>query len=278
MQSNESIADLAALPDGGFVVAGTKSLAFGTNSRGVLEYFGAPPVYLRLETLEHRSYMTGIVTLPGGDVLVSGGFGSLAIPFGPVVAAANQGCVRIAANGTFVPAPAAGLVDDASAFPNGDRLLIGRMNVGSVHLVGRLTTPCPATASVGGVGCTGSGGANVLAARDLPWLGGVCTSIATGMPATGLALEVLGLGTAATPLAAILPQGQPGCTLLVTPDVLAAHVPNAGTVMTSLAIPNAAALVGATLHQQVVALELAAGGAITALTATNRLTLTIGSF
>ncbi|MBL8751952.1 MAG: exo-alpha-sialidase [Planctomycetes bacterium] len=277
LQLNESIVDIAALPDGGMVIAGTRSLFYGTNSRGVLEYIGASS-YLRLETLENRSYLTGLVPLPGGDVLVSGGFGSLAIPSGPVVATANQGCVRLAASGLFVPAPAMGYGQDAAAFPNGDRLVVGGLWGSGVHFVGRLTTPCPATASATGAGCSGSGGANVLTARELPWLGGWCTSVATGMPAQGLALEVRGLGTATTPLASILPQGQPGCSLLVTPDLLTAYVPNGGSVAVSFAIPNVAALVGASLHQQVVALEIAAGGVITALTATNGLSLTIGAF
>jgi hypothetical protein len=277
MQSNESIADIAALPDGGFVVAGKKSLFFGTNSRGVLEWNGTTN-YFRLETQEPRSYLTGIVPLPGGDLLVSGGFGTLAFPFGPVVATANQGCVRVTPNGAFVSSPSAGYCYDAAAFPNGDRLLVGLPTAAGVHLVGRLTTSCPATAVVAGSGCSGSGGTNVLAARDLPWLGGVCSSVATGMPAQGLALEVRGLGTAATPLASILPQGLPGCTLLATPDLLEVYVPNAGSVAVSFAIPNVGALVGATLHQQVAVLEISANGTITAITATNRLSLTIGAF
>jgi hypothetical protein len=277
LQPSEGIVDLAPLPDGGVVVAGTRSLFYGTSSRGVIEYVGASTSF-RVESLEHRSRMTGIVRLPGGDLLVSGSFSSLALPFGPVVAVANEGCVRITTNGLFVPAPPLTSVQDADAFPNGDRLLVGGMATGSVNFVGRLTTPCPATASAGGVGCTGSGGLNVLESRELPWLGGVCTSVASGMPLTGIALAVRGLGTAATPLASILPQGLPGCSLLVTPDLLDASVPNAGTVAASFVIPNVTALVGATLHQQVVALELATGGAIAALTATNRLTLTIGSY
>ena len=277
LQPSEGIVGLAPLPDGGVVVAGTKSLFYGNNSRGVIEYVGAFASF-RVESPDHRSRMTGIVALPGGDLLVSGYFDSLAIPSGPVVATATQGCVRMTANGLFVPAPPVGSVNDADVFPNGDRLLVGGVTVGSVNFVGRLATPCPATASVGGAGCTGSGGLNVLTSRDLPWLGGVCTSVATGMPLAGLALAVRGLGTAATPLASILPQGLPGCSLLVTPDLLDAAVPNAGSVAASFMIPNVTALVGATLHQQVVALELGTGGAIAALTATNRLTLTIGAF
>jgi hypothetical protein len=43
-------------------------------------------------------------------------------------------------------------------------------------------------------------------------------------------------------------------------------------------IPNAVSLAGVVLHQQVVPIELSGTGNITALTGTNALTLTIGSF
>ena len=70
----------------------------------------------------------------------------------------------------------------------------------------------------------------------------------------------------------------PGCTLLVSPDLLDLAVPNAGQLALNVPIPSAVALSGAVLHQQVVALELGAGGAITALTSTNALQLTLGNW
>jgi hypothetical protein len=76
----------------------------------------------------------------------------------------------------------------------------------------------------------------------------------------------------------ILPQGVPGCTLLVSPDLLDLYVPAAGVVQTQLVIPNTVALAGGVLHQQVAPIELSGAGSITALTGTNALTLTIGSF
>lgn len=97
------------------------------------------------------------------------------------------------------------------------------------------------------------------------------------MPSNGLALRVLGLTTTSTPLAAILPQGTPGCSLLVSPNLLDLCLPTANTVATSLAIPSTFALANQVLHQQVVALDRTPPGAITALTITNALTLTIGA-
>lgn len=160
--------------------------------------------------------------------------------------------------------------------PDGDVLAGGEGPVSSGLLM-RLTTTCPALATPSGAGCIGSGGANVLTATSLPWIGASFTATATGMPANGLALRVLGITTVSTPLAAILPQGTPGCSLLVAPDLLDLYLLTANTVVTSFAIPNALALATQTLHQQVVALDLSPLGAITALTSTNALSLTIGA-
>ena len=75
-----------------------------------------------------------------------------------------------------------------------------------------------------------------------------------------------------------LPQGVAGCSLAVNPDSLGLLVPSAGTVATQLAIPNTASLVGVVVHEQVLAVGLGAGGAITTFRGKNRLTLTVGAF
>ena len=136
--------------------------------------------------------------------------------------------------------------------------------------------PCPATATGYGAGCTGSGGANVLTATELPWLGGSYRGLATGMPALGFAVSVTGFSALAAPIAAILPQGLPGCSALVSPDVLDIAIPSAGQVATQLAIPPTSSLVGVQFRQQVVPFEGNLAGAVVAITSTNALLLTIG--
>ena len=71
---------------------------------------------------------------------------------------------------------------------------------------------------------------------------------------------------------------EPDRTLLVSPDLLELYVPAGGIVQPQLVIPNTVALAGVVLYQQVVPIELSGTGSITALTGTNALTLTIGSF
>ncbi|HEU4420358.1 MAG TPA: hypothetical protein VFT55_15580, partial [Planctomycetota bacterium] len=219
--------------------------------------------------------VTALTVLPNGDLVAGGEF----------TAAGGVSATRIARwNGTTWSALGSGMnssVDALTTLSNGDLIAGGQFTVaGGVAsaYVAKLTTTCPATAVSYGAGCTGSGGPNVLAATSLPWTGSTFRSVATGMPAPALALGVIGFSTISIPMPAILPQGVPGCTLLVSPDLLDVYVPAVGSVQTQLVIPNTVALAGVVLHQQVVPIELSGTGTITALTGTNALTLTIGSF
>ena len=115
-----------------------------------------------------------------------------------------------------------------------------------------------------------------MAAESLQWRR-LYAAAALGGAAVGL-LIVLGLFPASIPLSSILPQGVAGCSLLARPDLLDLHIPTAGGLQTQIAIPNTVALAGRLLHQQVVPVELGLLGNITAITSTNTLTLTIGSF
>jgi hypothetical protein len=218
--------------------------------------------------------VTGIAALPDGDALVFGSFSTIGGVQAQQLARMDGGSATPTFSTTVTGAYTAGTV----FAPNGE-LLVASAYFATLplHSVARLVSTCPATTIAVGNGCVGSGGPNVLTATSLPWTGATYRATATGTAANGIALGVLGLGTVSLPLAAILPQGVAGCSLLVTPDLLDAHVPVAGTVTTQLAIPNVAALVGQSLHQQFVSLEFAVT-AITALTSTNALTLTIGVY
>jgi hypothetical protein len=103
------------------------------------------------------------------------------------------------------------------------------------------------------------------------------SSVASGMPANGLALVIKGFAPASIPLTAILPQGAAGCSLWTTADLLDVSLPIAGTATAAIAIPNALGLVGRTFFQQVAALELDAAGGLLAVTTTNALAQIIGA-
>lgn len=219
-------------------------------------------------------YVSGLAFLPDGSLMATGHFSNVAGQ--PASGLARWG-------GSSWSGVAPGLQDpraEAIAVrPDGDVVVGGWFVSGGApgnSYIARLQPTCRATAASVGVGCVGAAGTVALAAEQLPWLGGSLRSVATGVPASSIAVEVLGLGALAAPLSSLLPQGLPGCDLLVTPDLLALHLPNGGEVRTAMPLPLAPALVGRSFRQQVVVVEVAA--TITGLSSSNALLLTVGSY
>jgi hypothetical protein len=224
--------------------------------------------------LASSSGFSSLVILPDGDIVVSGWVGTASTPYASV----------LRWNGSTwlgVPSAPSSPVSGLRPLANGDLLACGlSLDIGSgpVGNLARLTTTCPATVATSGTGCSGSAGINTLAATSLPWLGSTFSSTAMGLANLALGVAVLGLSPVSVPLAAIVPQGLPGCALLASPDLLTLDVVVAGTASLTLMIPQAPALVGQSLRQQLVALELGAAGDIAALSSTNALVLTFGAF
>lgn len=267
-----NVTALGVLPNGHVVAAGQALFLFP--ARSVARWNGT--TWAAIDGAAWSPSLpsiAGLAVLPDGDVVVSGAF------FWATVGTA--GIVRWNGSTWSSLATFASGFGPIATHPNGD-LLVGGSTTDVDGIVAdrlaRLTTTCPATAIAAGSGCTGSGGPNVLAATALPWLGGTFAAVATGMPTNGIALDAIGFATTSIPLATILPQGAAGCSLLVTVDALGALLPANGSVRTALAIPTSVGLLGGVLHEQVLPLEFDANGNVTAFTATNRLTLTIGSF
>lgn len=142
----------------------------------------------------------------------------------------------------------------------------------------RLSTNCPATGQTYGTGCSGTGGPLVLTVEALPWVGGALRAVTTGVPNGALAIGVGGLAPAAVPLPSILPQGQVGCELLANPDALYLLLPSAGQVHSEIAIPALPGYATKELFHQVVVLEFGAGSALAAVTSSNAVAVTVGSF
>ncbi|MCA8975581.1 MAG: hypothetical protein KDC98_12735, partial [Planctomycetes bacterium] len=132
---------------------------------------------------------------------------------------------------------------------------------------GILATPCPATAVANAVGCSSSGGANTFATTELPWIGTTFTATGSGLPRSAIVGAVTGFGTNVVALSGLAPQGQPGCDLVATPDAVQLLFTTTGTAVASLPLPQSLALVGTTLHQQLIPIELDAAGNIVAITA-----------
>ena len=137
----------------------------------------------------------------------------------------------------------------------------------------------PAAAVAYGAGCAGSAGQLALSPTTLPYTGTTYTARCTGTSTTTVGLAIYGLTQQAVPLANVLPQGQSGCQLLTTLDLLQLLPLAVGNEFAvNLLIPNAPALVGAVLQQQVAQLQFGAGGVLQSVATSNGLQLTIGSF
>ena len=216
-----------------------------------------------------------LLELPNGDLIVGGAFTTAGGAPAANVARWNGTTWLSLSAGTNGTVNALLLASDGTIWVGGDFTSAGPI---ACSYVARLRPTCPAAASIAGSGCTGSGGANVLTATSLPWAGSIFRSVATGMPANALAVSVASWNTLSIPMPLIFAQGVPGCSLLVWPDVLDLYVPIAGSAAIQFLVPGTPSLVGQVFHQQVVPLELDTAWNIVAITGTNALDLTIGSF
>jgi hypothetical protein len=127
-------------------------------------------------------------------------------------------------------------------------------------------------------GCPSSGGSNTLAATSLPWIGSTFRSRGTGLPALAFVASVFGFSTTTLPLASVLPAGQPGCDLLVSPDGVDFQAITTGTAEYQATVPNVPAIAGLVVHHQMIPFEVDQQLNFVAITATNALRLTVGFF
>jgi hypothetical protein len=265
-------AALAVAGNGDLFVGGTFLTAGGGSAVRVARWNGS--TWSALGTGANAA-VTSLLALPNGELLAGGQFTTI----GGV--AAN----RIARwNGTVwsaFGAGADGTVNTLLQRPLGDVIAGGEFaNAGGTAAgrIAQLQSSCAPAGSSLGTGCSGSGGLNALAVQRLPLLGSSFRARGTGLPAFGIVLAVTGLTSTSLPLSLVFPQAGPGCTLFANGDLIDAVVPVAGTATTGLDIPNNNTLLGLQLFHQHVPLELDLFGNITAVTASNALQVTIGSF
>ena len=268
-----------AVHDGQIIAAGTFTSIAGVAANSIARFDGSTwsPLGSGVSGgISSLGEVTSLAVLPNGDLVAGGTFTQAG------GAAAN----RLARwDGTSWSALGSGVDNRVRALvtvPGGQLAVGGEFNNAGGSTIRRFalyTSTCVATTAVGGAGCAGSGGANVLTAMSDAWIGGNFTARATGLPSSGnvLAIGVYGFSAAAQPLAAILPQGLPGCVLHSTDDILFGYVAAAGTVDTSVAIPDSVLLAGQFFHHQVLPIELDANQVITAVSATNSLVVTVGA-
>lgn len=141
--------------------------------------------------------------------------------------------------------------------------------------IARRATDCPPTIVNSASGCTGSTQPH-LQATDWPFVGGTYRAHCTGVP-LGLIVNAYSDVPTNVVLSNVLANGAPGCTLLGDPVVLETLLPVAGVASCQLAIPANISLAGLTIRHQMLPLEYNAP-LITEISASNALSLTVGSF
>lgn len=271
--SNPSVGVLHTLATGELVVGGNDFWLNGVfGSQNLVRWNGT-------NWSGYGSGVTGavraIATMAGGDLVVGGQFTTI----GGV--SANRIARWNGTNWSAIGSGAGQSVNALSRLSNGDLLAGGaflQMGGQVAPFLARLTTTCPATAQTHGSGCVGGGGPLSLEADGLPWQGTTFRAVCTGLAPGSLAVGVYAFSQVAIPLAAVHPQGVPGCMLLVDDDILLQFLVSAPTVQTAIAIPTTTQLIGASFHHQVVPVETSAAGHVTAITSSNALTLTVGVF
>ncbi|MFY9344221.1 MAG: hypothetical protein WAT39_17145 [Planctomycetota bacterium] len=269
---SSSLLSLCSMGNGDVVVGGLFPNAGGVSADNIARWNGTAWASLGtgLGDVAHS-----LVVLPNGDLVAGGNFPTAGGTTVNHVARWNGSTWSAFGAGTDLP------VHSVAVRANGDLLVGGEFLTASGSMspfFAEITTTCPATAVVGGPGCTGAGGPNVLTATALPWLGSTFRARATGLPPLSFALIASGVTPISLPLSALFPQGLPGCTAWVLADVIEVALPAAGAVTTQVVVPNAASLVGAPFHQQVLPFVFDPSGNLIELTGTNALTMTLGRF
>jgi hypothetical protein len=117
----------------------------------------------------------------------------------------------------------------------------------------------------------------VISADTLPWLGAAFRTTTTGLAANSLCFGAIGFSQVAIPLASLVAEGQPGCTLLAAADIAFVLQSGPGTAHSSFALTNTPALLGVTFYQQTIPLEFGGSGALSAVRSSNALAATIGT-
>ena len=272
-----SVGALAVLANGDLVAAGWFNTAGGISANNIASWNGTAwqPLGAGLTGGANFFGSTALVILPNGDLAAAGNYASWATGVSNDIRRWNGTSWSTFATGIN------GAVWTLLLQPTGELVVGGSFTIAGGNVTGalaRLRTTCPALVASYGAGCSGSGGANVLSAVTLPWLGSTFQALATGLPANSLAVGVLGLNQTLVPLPSLWSWGVPGCSLLASPDRLDLLLPSTGSASGQWVIPDVMSLAGRSLNYQVVPLELDPSGSITAATATNALALTIGAF
>lgn len=275
---NSSVFDLAVRPNGDIVAVGSFTAAGGVAADRCARWTGSAWVAMGAASVD-PSAPHAVVALADGDVVVGHGFhtpgndpdeglsrwngstwSAIGTVSGPATDDVEVWCIAQRANGEIV-------VGGDFRLANG---VISR-NLAAVR------STCAPTAVSYGSGCSSAAGALVLTADTLPWIGASFRATTTGVPAGSICLGVIGLQQIAIPISALLPEGQPGCTLLSSLEALLPLTSGPGTAHSVFALADDPSLIGVPFFQQTLPLGFDSFGAVTSIRSSNALSLVIGT-
>lgn len=268
---------LAVLPNSDVIAVGDFLAAGGFPADRVARWNGAAWAAIPSASND-ASHVAAVLALPNDDFVVGHGFHTPALPDEGISRWTNsswQGLGAFAVATTTVTP----LVLCLAQRLNGELVVGGRFQTvqGTVSpALATIGSTCLPQVQPFGTGCTAAGPLT-LTAEALPWLGAAFRTTTTGIAANSLCIGITGFTAMSVPLAQLLAQGQPGCSLLVSPDFLTVLPIQAGNAHSSLMLANDVALLGMTFHQQTLPLEFNGTGAWIALRSSGALTATIGT-
>lgn len=211
-----------------------------------------------------------------GEILVGGAFTNAGGVFRSRVASING----TSWSGGFGAGTNSNVLGFATA-ANGDVVVVGSFTSagGNAHSrIASIRSSCGPIVTTLGPGCVGSGGPNVLTVTEAPTIGGAFKAKGTGMPAFAFVAAVTGLTSTSVPLSIAFPQAGAGCTLYANADLVDVLLPSGGMVSSEIGVPLNPALTGFQLNHQYVPLEVSPGLSIVAVTASNGVQVTVGTF
>jgi hypothetical protein len=264
---NAVVGALAVLTNGDVLVGGAFSMVGAQTAAHLARWNGSTWTGVAGYTYAASRIVDSIAALPNGGAIVSGPRASV----GPFPARYD--------GQSLVDIPDLDKIH-AAAWSPVFGVVLGGDFTGSGNVVSgcfaRLVTNCPAQADPYGAGCNTSAGPLVLSSSNLPWVGSNCVMAATGFAPGAIAVEVIGFGSASTPLSLLHPGGAAGCNLLVASAASQLLLPLAGGISTQLALPNNPAFGGMVLFDQVLQIEAGGPSGLT-LTSSNGVRLTVGA-
>lgn len=276
---NNAVHGLAARPNGDIVAVGEFTQASLQTVDRIARWNGSTWASMGAAS-GNPGIVRAVLALPNGDVVAGRGFNQ---PTGAV----DSGISRWNGSTWNYMSFLAGwttndpvLVRAFAQRADGDLIVGGDFHVASFTMaygLAALQSTCMPTASPYGAGCSSAAGPLVITADTVPFLGATFRTTTTNVAAGSLCLGLIGLSQLSIPLDALLGEGQPGCTLLSSLDILMVLTNGPGTAHSAFSLADDPALIGVPFFQQTIPFEFDALGALVAVRGSNGLALTIGA-